>query len=112
VAQARVDEAVLAQLVADLGAGHAVEVCRLFVENATNEVHAVGQALDAGDTDGAARSAHRLKSASGFVGATGLVALCAEVEAGAADSDVGALLAGELEKTAAELKLSVGRLGH
>lgn len=112
MARGRVDEAVLAQLVLDLGPGQAEEICRLFLENASREVHAVGRALDAGDSKAAARSAHRLKSASGFIGATGLATLCAEVEAGPPAQGFGAILAGELEQTAAELSLSVGRLAH
>ena len=100
----------LAQLVENLGAGPTHEICRLFLENATRDVHAVGEALEAGDGERAARSAHRLKSASGFLGATGLVALCAEVEAGAASQSIGHRLAGELEQTATALTLSVGRL--
>jgi HPt (histidine-containing phosphotransfer) domain-containing protein len=112
VARARVDEAVLAQLAVDLGSAHAEEICRLFLENATREVQAVSRALAAGDREVAARSAHRLKSASGVVGATGLASLCAEVEAGPPTRSLGSLLAGELEQTAAELNLSVGRLAH
>lgn len=107
VAGDRVDGAVLAQLAVDLGAEHATEICRLFLENAAAEVHAVETALAAGDPAAAARSAHRLKSASGFVGATGLAALCAKVEAG---HPAGGTLAGELERTATDLNRSVGRL--
>lgn len=102
----------LAQLAVDLGPRHVEEICRLFLENATREVDAVSEALDAGDTERAARSAHRLKSASGFVGANGLAALCAKVESGAATRDLGDLLSGELKQTAAELNISVGRLGR
>jgi HPt (histidine-containing phosphotransfer) domain-containing protein len=112
VARGRVDEGVLAQLAVDLGPRHVEEICRLFLENATREVRAVSQALDAGDPERAALSAHRLKSASGFVGANGLVDLCAEVESGAATRDLGDLLSDELERTAAELNVSVGRLGR
>jgi HPt (histidine-containing phosphotransfer) domain-containing protein len=103
---------VLVQLVVDLGREHTEEICRLFLHNAAREVHAVGEALDAGDAASAARSAHRLKSASGFVGATGLAALCADIEAGAATPAFRDILGGELELTAAELERSVGRLAR
>lgn len=103
----RVDEAVLAQLAVDLGAENATAICRLFLENAATEVHAVGLALAAGDPAAAARTAHRLRSSSGFVGATGMAALCADIEAGHA---VGDALAAELERTTADLNRSVERL--
>ena len=110
MALGRVDEAVLTQLIVDLGAGNARELCQRYLENATRDVGAVSEALAAGDGDRAARVAHRLKSASGFVGATGLVALCVRVEAGDASRSLGEDLAGELERVTAELHLSVRRL--
>lgn len=75
-----IDQTVLARLVDDLGREHVVEVCELFLADAREGVRAVRTAGEAGDADGAARSAHRLKSASGFVGAGGLSALCREIE--------------------------------
>lgn len=105
-----VDEAVFADLAADLGAGHIGEVCRLFLENATVAVDRVRRALDAGDTAAAVDHAHRLKSSSGFVGATALVALCAAVEAGAAPAGAGELLVRELQRAAGHLDLLVDRM--
>ena len=110
MAERRVDGAVLTQLAVDLGAEHAAEICRLFLERASTEVQTVGAALDVGDTAGAARSAHRLKSASGFVGATVLATLCAEVEAGAPTPALAHLLVDELKQTAVELEHTVQRL--
>ena len=112
MAGGRVDGAVLTQLAVDLGPDQAAEICRLFLQSATREVQTVGAALDAGDTAGAARSAHRLKSASGFVGATGLATLCAEVEAGAPTPALRPLLVDELQQTAVELDLTVRRLAR
>ena len=112
MAGGRVDGVVLAQLAVDLGSDHAAEICRLFLESATREVQTVGAALDAGDNAAAARSAHRLKSASGFVGATGLATLCAEVEGGAPTPALGHLLVDELQQTAVELDLTVRRLAR
>ena len=105
-----VDEAVFAALVDDLGADHIGEVCRLFLDNAAVEVHTVRRAVDSGDVKGAAEAAHRLKSASGFLGAARLNTLCAEVEAGAAAGDVGEALAAELRRTSDHLDLLVGRI--
>jgi HPt (histidine-containing phosphotransfer) domain-containing protein len=107
------DEAVLAQLVCDLGPEPVVEVCRLFLENATAGVDAVRLALASGDTDGAARSAHRLKSSSGFFGATRLAALCAEVEGRAHADDLAGRLVRDLQRTSVDMSLAVRRLaGH
>ena len=105
-----VDEAVFAQLVADLGAQHIEEVCRLFLENAAAGIGAIRQALDAGDTKGAAEAAHRLKSASGFLGATRLADLCAAVEAGSSAGDPADALAAELRRTSDDLRVLVGRV--
>lgn len=105
-----VDEAVLANLAADLGAAHIGEVSRLFLDNAKLEVEVVRTCLDSGDLVGAADAAHRLKSASGFLGATGLISLCAAVESGAPPAGAGGLLAAELARTGAELDNLVKRM--
>ncbi len=99
-----------ARLVADLGAQHIEEVCRLFLESAAAGVDAVRQALDSEDATGAAEAAHRLKSASGFLGATGLARLCAAVEAGSPPRNLGGALAAELRRTSDDLRLLVGRV--
>ena len=105
-----IDEAVFAQLVADLGAQHIEEVCRLFLENAAAGIDAVRQALDAEDATGAADAAHRLKSASGFLGATRMADLCAAVEAGSPVGNAGDALAAELRRTSEDLVVLVGRV--
>lgn len=98
-----VDEAVFSQLVADLGTQRIEEVCRLFLDNAASGIEAVRQALDAGDDAAAAEAAHRLKSASGFLGATRLADLCAAVEAGATAGNPGRALTAELRRTSDDL---------
>lgn len=75
-----VDEAVLARLVDDLGPDHVVELCEIFLADARERIQAVHTACAAGDAGAAARSAHRLKSAAGFVGFGGVSALCREIE--------------------------------
>lgn len=105
-----VDEAVFADLAADLGAAHIDEVSRLFLDNAKLQVEVVRTCLDAGDVTGAADAAHRLKSASGFLGATGLVSLCEAIEAGVPPAGAGELLAAELVRTAGDLDLLVRRM--
>lgn len=97
-------------LVADLGVDHIGEVLRIYLDNANLGVDAVRKCLDAGDIAGAGDAAHRLKSASGFIGATGLVALCAAVEAGSPPAGAGMLLARELQRTAAALHVLVTRI--
>jgi HPt (histidine-containing phosphotransfer) domain-containing protein len=105
-----VDEAVFLQLVADLGAQHIAEVCRVFLENAASGIDAVSRALDAGDARRAADAAHRLKSASGFLGATRLAGLCAAVEAGSDPRDPADALAAELRRTTDDLDVLVERV--
>ena len=95
---------------ADLGAEHIAEVCQLFLENAAAGVEAVRRALDADDAAGAAQAAHRLKSASGFVGATGLADLCAAVEAGAPAPNPADALAAELRRASDDFGVLVGRV--
>ncbi|MGH9279712.1 MAG: Hpt domain-containing protein, partial [Acidimicrobiales bacterium] len=75
------NEATLASLVADLGAGDVARVWATFAREAREGARAIVDALDAGDTDAAARAAHRLKSAGVFLGATRLARLCAEIDA-------------------------------
>lgn len=98
------------RLVTDLGAQHIGKVCRVFLENAAAGVDAVRQALGAGDAAGAADAAHRLKSSSGFLGATGLAELCADVEAGSPAPDTGDALAAELRRASEDLEVLVGRV--
>ena len=105
-----VDEAVFSRLVADLGAQHIEGVCRVFLEHAASGIDAVRHALDSHDPERAAEAAHRLKSASGFLGATGLANLCAAVEAGSPDQNAGEALAAELRRTSEDLVLLVGRV--
>lgn len=105
-----VDEAVFAQLVADLGAEHIGEVCEVFLRNAASGVEAVRTALDADDVAAAADAAHRLKSASGFLGAVRLAGLCAAVEAGHAGGGAAEVLSNELQRTSVDLGLLVGRV--
>jgi len=105
-----VDEAVFSKLAADLGAQHIGEVCRLYLENAASGIDAVRRALDSGDADGAAEAAHRLKSASGFLGARRLADLCAAVEGGSPPENPGDALVAELRRTSEDLEMLVGRV--
>lgn len=62
-------EAVLAQLVSDLGAADVASLCSVFLADASELLVALRAAYDSGDAAALAHGAHRLKSASGFVGA-------------------------------------------
>jgi HPt (histidine-containing phosphotransfer) domain-containing protein len=75
-----VDVAALVRLADELGPAHLAEVCELFLSDGYELLAAARAACDSGDADAAARAAHRLKSASGFLGAGRLCSLCAEVE--------------------------------
>lgn len=109
IGAARLDPAVVARLVDELGPAHVAEVSALFLADARDLLDAARAAQESGDTDAAARIAHRLKSASGFLGAAGISSLCREIERLARDgrlADLGPridVLAGEIEHVAAEL---------
>lgn len=75
-----IDEAVLVRLAEDLGPEHVAELCRIFLADAREGVEAIRVACTTQDADAAAQSAHRMKSAAGFVGANGVSALCRAVE--------------------------------
>lgn len=115
-ADRHIDDRVLARLVDELGPEHVAEVCELFVADARDRVLAVRAACEAEDADGAARSAHRLKSASGFVGADRVSALCREIEILATAGrlhEVPAradMVSDELEEASDELADLLGRL--
>ena len=106
----------LLQLLADLGPHGAAEVCRVYVADARKAVGNLVSSFDAGDAAGLARSAHRLKSASGFVGLGGIAALCREIEHGANAGRLAqqgsrvALLATDSERAWQELADAVRRL--
>lgn len=62
-------------------------VLGLFVTDAATSVGEMVASIAAGDRDGAGAAAHRLKSASAYVGATDLAELCASIEAAARSGD-------------------------
>ncbi len=109
VGGSHVDVSVLGGLVDDLGREHVAEVCALFLADARELVAALGTAVESGDADEAARVSHRLKSASGFLGAAGISRLCAEVERLAREDRLAEgrprvdLLGAELDRVSAEL---------
>jgi HPt (histidine-containing phosphotransfer) domain-containing protein len=109
VGSPRVDPSVVSGLVDDLGPEHVAEVCALFLADARQLAGAVRSAHQAGDADEAARIAHRLKSACGFVGATEISRLCTEIGRLARDGRLAGMgprpdiLDRELEHVAAEL---------
>lgn len=107
-----VDEAVFADLVADLGAEHIGEVCRLFLASAASGIDDVRRASAAGDPEAIADAAHRLKAASGFLGATRLAVLCAAIEARPAAGAPSEALTAELGRISVDLDLLVGRLAR
>lgn len=110
------DEAVVAQLVIDVGAGPAREICAVFLRDARERVSIIRRALDAADGDAAGRAAHRLKSAAGFVGASALSARCAAIERLVRHDGLvhacsqSGRLAAELEETTEEMVRHLGAL--
>ena len=100
-----VDETVLAELVAGLGPGPAGEVCELLLADARRAVASVRAALESADAGSAARCAHRMKSAGGFVGVTVVTALWTEIEQ-LAEQDRLDEIAARLELLSEELELA------
>ena len=104
-----VDVTALAQLADDLGPARLAEVCNLFVADADELVGAIRAGYGSGDADAAASAAHRLKSASGFLGASRLSSLAAEAEDLARHDRLGevslrvALMAAELRRVSEAL---------
>lgn len=111
-----VDVTVVAALVDDLGPDAVADLCQLFVSESQERVRTVRSASGSSDADVVARSAHRLKSACGFLGAGGLAALCARIERAARDdrlAEVAALvdlLADELEAVVVEVRSAIADL--
>ena len=80
---AALDEAVIEDIRAMGGDDDPELVERLvsmFLQEARTHVEELGAALRSGEAARVARAAHRLHGSSGFVGARGLMAICAEVE--------------------------------
>jgi HPt (histidine-containing phosphotransfer) domain-containing protein len=105
----RIDRAVLSELTAAVGPDAVADVCDLFAAEARARVDALRAACASGDADAAAQSAHRLKSACGFVGAARVAHLCAEIEGHARARRLDELaawveaLSDEIERAAHEL---------
>ena len=105
----RVDLALVAALVDDLGPDAVADLCQLFVSESRERVRTVRAACASGDAAAVARSAHRLKSACGFLGAAGVAALSGRIERLARDdrlAEVAALadrLSDELEAAVVEI---------
>jgi HPt (histidine-containing phosphotransfer) domain-containing protein len=88
-------------------AGLAADIARVFVERRHQIVAPLDAAIAARSADDLARAAHTARGALAMVGATGAVALCDRIEAGAADPDacapLVAELTGEVERAATAL---------
>jgi HPt (histidine-containing phosphotransfer) domain-containing protein len=80
---AAVDPSVLEALSArlgDRGPAFRSSLVRTWRDETTVRLADLDAAVAAGDADGVSRVAHTLKSSSGALGATGLSALCAQIE--------------------------------
>ena len=89
-AEGRVDEAKLAELLGMAPAGSAADtppVLQLFLDETSNRLDRIREAVESGDLLDAGTAAHSLQAASGLFGARRLGALGAEVEAACAHDD-------------------------
>lgn len=75
-----IDEATVSQLVTDLGADAVAEVSAAFLADAPQTLDALRSGFIEGDAVSVARSAHRLKSSSAFLGLARVSSVCAEIE--------------------------------
>jgi HPt (histidine-containing phosphotransfer) domain-containing protein len=113
----RIDRAVLSELPAAVGPDAVADVCDLFAAEARARVDALRAACASGDADAAAQSAHRLKSACGFVGVARVALLCGEIEGLARERRLDEVAARveavseELDRAARELHAAVARAG-
>jgi HPt (histidine-containing phosphotransfer) domain-containing protein len=86
----RVDEGTLAELL-ELAPAEATgppRVLSLFLDETSNRISRIRDALEAGDLVEAAQAAHSLQGASGLFGARRLGSLGAEVETACARQDI------------------------
>jgi HPt (histidine-containing phosphotransfer) domain-containing protein len=71
----------LRQALVDLGAGAVFrELIGVFLHETPERLTALRRAASAGDARGVKSVAHTIKGSCGYLGATGLVALCRELE--------------------------------
>jgi two-component system sensor histidine kinase/response regulator len=121
-ADGRIDEAKLAELLNMAPAGAPADpprVLQLFLDETSNRLNRIRDALGVGDVVDAARAAHSLQGASGLFGARRLGSLGAEVETACARDDAQTAetllpaLSSEFEAFRAILvsRLSAGRAG-
>jgi HPt (histidine-containing phosphotransfer) domain-containing protein len=82
-ADAALDRSVLAELREFTGADDPTMIERLvalFLDEARGHIQEIGEARDMRSARRVARAAHQLHGSAGFVGATGLMSICADVE--------------------------------
>ena len=60
----------------------------LFITSTEDQLNGIGRALGSGDTGEAARLAHQLKGAAGYIGAEAMMVLAAQLETVARESDL------------------------
>jgi len=107
-----VDPAALARLAEEIGDVH--EVVQLYLQALPVRCGLIANALASGDAAGLRDVAHTLRSASAFVGATGLTALCDRLEAAGSQGPplplgLGTELAAEGRRVEAELVALLAR---
>ena len=83
---------------------------RSFIENKTNTVQIIDEALQSGDTGLAQRTAHTLKSSAGTIGAVALAALAQQLESAIEQNDSTARISEALGSFATELERLVSNL--
>jgi len=108
-----------ASVVADLralGTAFARDSLRMFLGGTPGRIEALAVALERGDRESVKEKAHVLRGSCGMIGARRLTELCAQIEAGAADTPDGretllAAVRGEYRRVAAAIEAEIASLG-
>lgn len=109
-----VDQTVLDQLGENMGGSGAVtRIVSMYLGKLPAEADGLHQSLDSGDLEKLGEDAHRLKSSTAMLGATGLAAILAGIEAAAkaGESDTAANLLAEFDSERVKVERDLGSVG-
>lgn len=86
-----IDHGAIEALVEDIGVEDVIELLDVYLDDAPQQLRSLQAALEAGDVQGMAAAAHRMKSTSAMVGASRLAEISQEVEDRARAGDLSAM---------------------
>ncbi len=83
-----IDRGAIEALVEEIGVEDVIELLDVYLDDAPQQLRTLQAALEAGDVQGVASAAHRMKSTSAIVGATRLAEVSQEAEERARAGDL------------------------